>query len=87
MWIEYVGSLSYLMLLLTPLPPLSAYPLNPVVHLLRADHTGWNLMEGGGCLSSKTNRYTVLAAQLVHILDICRFGSCYLNATHVPLLP
>lgn len=62
MLIENVGSLSYLMLLLTPLPPLLAHRLHQVVHLLISDHTGWNLMEEAGCFSNKTNRYTVLAA-------------------------
>lgn len=84
MLIEYVGSLSYLMLLLTPLLPLSAYRLNQVVHLLIAEHTGWNLMEGRGCLSNKTNGYTVLAAQLVHILDICRFGNVFFKCNACP---
>lgn len=69
MLIQYVGSLLRPMLLLAPLPPLSAYRLNHVVHLLTADHMNWNLMEGGSCLSNKAYGYTALAAQLVHILD------------------
>lgn len=40
-------------------------------------------MEGGGCLSNQTNGYTVIAAQLVHILDICRLGGRCLKATVV----
>lgn len=55
MLIEYVGGPSYLRLL-TPLPPLSAYHLNQVVHLLVADHTSWNLMEEEGCFSKKKTK-------------------------------
>lgn len=68
----HMGSLSYLKLLLAPLPPLSAYRLNCAVHLLIADQ---NLMEGESCLSNKMRAYTALVTQLVHILYSGRFGS------------